>query len=104
MYTIKIKILALFISFFSVGFALAQNPDTAGKKPARATGQFEDEADSLRRKHLDPSYRSDTQQRLRPDNMPAVKPDTGTQPIPVAQPATKDRMPVKELSDTLQKK
>jgi hypothetical protein len=79
---------------------MAQEPDTA-RKP----GRHKEKADELRKEHLTPR-RSDTVIRSGPDGMPVYQPDTtrSDPSMPVQHPVPEQRMPVKELSDTLKQK
>jgi hypothetical protein len=102
------KVLLPFLLFAAIT-ANSQEPKVRGQNPVEqqrnSEGKYHDEADSIRKKHLTPRYQ-DTVERSRTDRMPTIKSDTNKSDpnMPVARPKNDQHMPVKELSDTSNKK
>jgi hypothetical protein len=106
----------LFITFFFLicaSYTSAQiRTDTVGQKatvpketqvvPDSNRNRYQQRADSLRKENLQRG-RTDTVIRSRHDNMPELRKDSTGDRMPAKQPQYNDQMPVKELSDTLNK-
>jgi hypothetical protein len=96
----------LLISFFLLLSAVSTysvSPENRVKQHAK--GNYQSQADSLRKEHLRPR-RADTVRESPTDRMPVLKSDSNNNDprMPKAAPKANDRMPVKELSDTSNKK
>ena len=96
------KILIAIIFYLCANISFAQQGDA---RKTRRTGNYEDQADSLRKRHLTPR-RNDSIGQPPVDRMPVVKSDSNKNDpnMPVARPVPDQHMPVKELSDTSKQK
>jgi hypothetical protein len=92
------KTLVTILIFLSVSFIYAQQNEQ--QQGMRKAGTYQDQADSLRKKHLTPR-RNDSVGQSGTDKMPVLNDSNkNNSRMPVARPVPDQHMPVKELSDT----
>jgi hypothetical protein len=97
----------------AVSLSAQVRTDTVGQKatvpketqvvPDSNRNRYQQRADSLRKENLQRG-RTDTVIRSRHDNMPELRKDSNGDRMPSKQPQYNDQMPVKELSDTSNKR
>lgn len=93
----------LIVSLISI-ISVEASAQQGNPKMARESN-YQSEADSIRKKHLTPRH-TDSIENSKTDRMPVLKSDTNKNDpnMPVSKPKSNQHMPVKELSDTTQKK
>jgi hypothetical protein len=95
----------LMIIFFLIANCAFAQVNSDVKKSEVRESKYHEQADSIRKKHLTPRH-NDSIDNAKTDRMPVIKTDTNkTDPnMPVSRPKSNQHMPVKELSDTTNKK